>query len=76
MPETPALEGTKKPWLSKTILGILVTLFWLVADPIAGMFGLDIAFIKDGFQFPEDLIPVAALFVALWGRIAAKQKIG
>lgn len=77
MPETPAPAPESKPWwASKTILGILVTLFWLVADPIAAFFGADIAFLKDGFQVPEDFVPLVALVVAAWGRITASKKIG
>lgn len=83
MPETPAapvtpggLQGTKKPWLSSGIVAALVGIFWFIADPIAGMFGIEIGFLKDGFQFERDAVPFATLVVALWGRWTARKRIG
>lgn len=75
MPETPAPES-KPWWASKTIVGILVAIFWFVADPIAGMLGVELGFLKDGFQIPDDFVPLAALAVALWGRLVATKRIG
>lgn len=78
MPETPAAPVTEsKPWWqSKGIVAALVGIFWFIADPIAGMLGVEITFLKDGFQVPDDLIPFAALVVALWGRLFATKRIG
>jgi hypothetical protein len=78
MPETPAppVTATKPWWTSKTIIGILVAVFWFIAPPIASVLGIDITFLKDGFQVPDDFLPLAALAVALWGRLFATKRIG
>ena len=74
MPETPS-PGKKPWWQSKTILSIGTAVLWFLGNTIASLFGLDISFLKDGFQ-PDDLIPLAALAVAVWGRLKATKKIG
>lgn len=79
MPETPApvpVTETKPWWQSKGIVAALVGILWFVADPIAGLLGVEIGFLKDGFQIPEDFVPLAALMVALWGRLFATKRIG
>jgi len=81
MPETPTPPVTamtdKKPWYESIgIVSALTGIFWFLAPPIASMLGLDIAFLKDGFQTPDDLVPLAALVAALWGRLFATKRIG